>query len=188
MINYDRGICSGAAILGRRLMRKMETKVAAAPMRAKRKNPILRTPLPTLPTRARSRVALGLTAAAARGALELQICRDCGTVQYPPREVCGGCLSSRLVWRPQNGEGELVAETVLHAAQELYFRERLPWRIGMVRLDSGANLVVYLQDNVGVAPCRVRVEAALDRAGEAICSPYPQTGGLICPPIRSCVR
>jgi NAD(P)-dependent dehydrogenase (short-subunit alcohol dehydrogenase family)/uncharacterized OB-fold protein len=142
--------------------------VAEAPMRVKRKNPILRTPLPTLPPRKRSRVALGLTAAAARGALELQVCRDCGTVQYPPREVCRACLSSRLVWRPNNGEGELVADTVLHTAQELYFRERLPWRIGMVRLDSGANLVVYLEDTVSVAPCRVRVKAALDRAGEAV--------------------
>jgi NAD(P)-dependent dehydrogenase (short-subunit alcohol dehydrogenase family)/uncharacterized OB-fold protein len=141
--------------------------MAQAPMRAKRKNPILRTPQPTLPPRVRSRVALGLTAAAARGALELQVCRDCGAVQYPPREVCRACLSSRLIWRPHNGGGELVAETVLHTAQELYFRERLPWRIGIVRLDGGANLVVYVHESVGPAPRRVRVEAALDRAGGA---------------------
>jgi len=141
--------------------------VAQAPTRAKRKNPVLRTPLPTLPPHARSRVALGLTAAAARGALELQVCRDCGAVQYPPREVCRDCLSSRLTWRPRNGDGELVAETVLRTAQELYFRERLPWRIGIVRLD-GANLVVYVHESVGRVPRRVRVEAALDRAGEAV--------------------
>ena len=141
--------------------------MAQAPTRAKRKNPVLRTPLPTLPPHARSRVALGLTAAAARGALELQVCRDCGAVQYPPREVCRDCLSSRLTWRPRNGDGELVAETVLRTAQELYFRERLPWRIGIVRLD-GANLVVYVHESVGRVPRRVRVEAALDRAGEAV--------------------
>ena len=135
-------------------------------MRAKRKNPILRTPLPTLPPHTRSRVALGLTAAAARGALELQVCRDCGSVQYPPREVCRACLSSRLIWRPHDGECELLAETVLRAAQELYFRERLPWRIGIVRLEGGANVVAYVHDSVSPAPCRVRVEAALDRAGQ----------------------
>lgn len=150
--------------------------MAKAPMHARRKNPILRTPLPTLPPHARSRVALGLTAAAARGALELQVCRDCRAVQYPPREVCRACLSSRLIWRPHNGEAELAAETVLHAAQDLYFRERLPWRIGIVRLDGDANMVVYVHDSVGSAPCRVRVEAALDRAGEAVLLAVPPDG------------
>jgi NAD(P)-dependent dehydrogenase (short-subunit alcohol dehydrogenase family)/uncharacterized OB-fold protein len=150
--------------------------VAQASIRAKRKNPILRTPQPTLPPHTRSRVALGLTAAAARGALELQVCRDCAAVQYPPREVCSACLSSRLVWRPHNGEGELIADTVLHAAQELYFRERLPWRIGMVSLDGGANLVVYVHESVRGTPCRIRVEAALDRAGAAVLLAVPPDG------------
>jgi len=53
--------------------------------RPKRKNPVLRTRLPTLPPAARSRIALGLTAAAAMGRFELQQCKDCGIVQYPPR-------------------------------------------------------------------------------------------------------
>jgi NAD(P)-dependent dehydrogenase (short-subunit alcohol dehydrogenase family) len=88
-------------------------------------------------------------------------------VQYPPREVCRACLSHRLVWRPQTGRGELISETVLHNAQELFFRERLPWRIGNVRVDAGVNVMAYVHENVGAAPCRVRVEAALDRAGQA---------------------
>ena len=67
--------------------------------RPKRKNPVLRTRLPTLPPWARSRIALGLTAAAALGRFELQQCADCGTVQYPPREACHVCLSARLPWK-----------------------------------------------------------------------------------------
>ena len=97
-------------------------------MTIKKKNPILRTRLPTLPPAARSRVALGLTAAAALGRFELQQCRDCGTVQYPPREVCGKCLSVRLSWRAQDDQGELLAATVLHHSNDPFFRERLPWR------------------------------------------------------------
>ena len=108
--------------------------------RPKRKNPVLRTRLPTLPPNARSRIALGLTAGAARGVFELQVCEDCGTVQYPPREACRACLSARLRWRPQDGAGELIAETRLHHSQELYFRERVPWRIGLVRLDVGPSV------------------------------------------------
>jgi NAD(P)-dependent dehydrogenase (short-subunit alcohol dehydrogenase family)/uncharacterized OB-fold protein len=140
------------------------------------KNPILRTRQPTLPPATRSRVALGLTAAAARGRFALQACRDCGAVQYPPREVCRACLSHRLIWRPQDGKGELLTETTLHTAQELYFRERLPWRIGLVRLDAGINLVAYLHAGVGAAPCRVRVETALDRAGQAALIAMPEKG------------
>jgi NAD(P)-dependent dehydrogenase (short-subunit alcohol dehydrogenase family)/uncharacterized OB-fold protein len=129
---------------------------------------MLRTRLPTLPPTARSRVALGLTAAAARGRLELQVCLDCGAVQYPPRDVCRACLSHRLIWRPQTGRGELISETVLRSAQELFFRERLPWRVGNVRLDAGVNVMAFLHDSVGAAPCQVRVAAALDRAGQAV--------------------
>ena len=144
--------------------------------RPRRKNPILRTRQPTLPPAARSRVALGLTAAAARGRFALQVCLDCGTVQYPPREVCRECLSHRLVWRPQDGRGELVTETILRNAQELFFRERLPWRIGIVRLDAGVNVIAYLHASVGQAPGRVRVEAALDRAGQAALVAMPEKG------------
>jgi uncharacterized OB-fold protein len=98
----------------------------------KRKNPVLRTRLPTLPPSARSRVALGLTAAAAEGRFALQTCKECGTVQYPPRESCQRCLSIVLPWKPQDGKGELVSETTLHHSNYLFFRERLPWRLGLV--------------------------------------------------------
>ena len=82
-------------------------------MRPKRKNPILRTRQMNLPPGSRGRVALGMTAAAAEGRFELQTCKDCGTVQYPPREACHKCLSPRLHWREQTGEGELISATTL---------------------------------------------------------------------------
>ena len=116
----------------------------------KRKNPVLRTRLPTLPPAARSRIALGLTAAAALGRFELQQCRDCGTVQYPPREACQKCLSIRLDWKSQRAEGELLAQTVLHHSNDLFFRERLPWRLGLVKLDcEGAEWPMRRQRSSG---------------------------------------
>jgi NAD(P)-dependent dehydrogenase (short-subunit alcohol dehydrogenase family)/uncharacterized OB-fold protein len=145
--------------------------------RPKRKNPVLRTRLPTLPPAARSRVALGLTAAAALGRFELQQCRDCGTVQYPPREACQNCLSTDLPWKAQEGEGELLAITVLHHSNDLFFRERLPWRLGLVKLASGPTLVAHLHGDVPAAPAKVRVAARLDRAGQAVlvALPYKET-------------
>jgi NAD(P)-dependent dehydrogenase (short-subunit alcohol dehydrogenase family)/uncharacterized OB-fold protein len=136
-------------------------------VRQPRKNPILRTRVPNLPPGSRSRVALGLTAAAARGRLELQTCRDCGTIQYPPREACRVCLSQRLEWKPQNGVGELLSEATLHHSNELFYRERMPWRLGMVRLDCGPVVVAHLHGDCARAPSRVRVLANIDRAGQA---------------------
>jgi len=139
----------------------------------KKKNPILRTRLPTLPPAARSRVALGLTAAAALGRFELQQCRDCGAVQYPPRETCGNCLSTQLLWKKQSGRGELLAATVLHHSNDLFFRERLPWRLGLIKLESGPTVVAHLHGAVPAAPAPVRVAARLDRAGQAVLVALP---------------
>ena len=141
--------------------------------RPKRKNPVLRTRMPTLPPAARSRVALGLTAAAALGRFELQQCRDCGTVQYPPREACQKCLSIRLDWKPQSTDGELLSATVLHHSNDLFFRERLPWRLGLVKLDCGPTVVAHLHERVATAPSRVFVAAKLDRAGQAVLVALP---------------
>jgi NAD(P)-dependent dehydrogenase (short-subunit alcohol dehydrogenase family)/uncharacterized OB-fold protein len=133
-----------------------------------KKNPVLRTRLPTLPPAARSRVALGLTAAAALGRFELQQCAQCGSVQYPPREACHLCLSTRLKWKEQSGQAELLAATVLHHSNDLFFRERLPWRLGLAKLASGPTVVAHLHADVPPAPAKLRVAARLDRAGQAV--------------------
>jgi len=148
--------------------------MSGAPARPKRKNPILRTRLPTVPPAGRSRVALGLTAAAARGVFALQVCKDCGAVQYPPREACHACLCDRLDWRAQDGAGELLADTIVHHSQELYFRERSPWRLGLVRLDRGPSVVAHLHGDCAAAPARVRVSSALDRAGQGVLVALPE--------------
>jgi NAD(P)-dependent dehydrogenase (short-subunit alcohol dehydrogenase family)/uncharacterized OB-fold protein len=139
--------------------------------RPKRKNPVLRTRLPTLPPGGRSRTALGLTAAAALGRFELQQCKDCNAVQYPPREACHRCLSVRLFWKQQSGQGELIAETRLHHSNDLFFRERLPWRLGLVKLACGPTVVAHLHASVKKA---VSVRAMLDRAGQAVLAALPE--------------
>ncbi len=143
-------------------------------LRPPRKNPILRMRVPTLPPGGRSRIALGLTAGAARGRLELQVCRDCGTVQYPPREACGACLSHRLDWKPQSGGGELMSQSTLHHSNAVFYRERMPWRLGLVRLDCGPVVVAHLHGDCAPAPSRVRVHANIDRSGQAALVAMPE--------------
>jgi NAD(P)-dependent dehydrogenase (short-subunit alcohol dehydrogenase family)/uncharacterized OB-fold protein len=145
-------------------------------MKPKRKNPVLRTRQINLPPWGRSRVALGMTAAAAEGRFELQVCQDCSAVQYPPREACHRCLSAQLQWRAQSGEGTLLGASTLHHSNDLFFRERLPWRLGLVHLDTGPSLMVHVHREVGDAPARVHVGARLDRAGQAVLIGFPSEG------------
>ncbi|SDR60913.1 Short-chain dehydrogenase [Rhizobiales bacterium GAS113] len=139
-----------------------------------RKDPLSRTRLLAMPPAARSRVAQGLTAAAARGEFALQRCEACGEVQYPPREACAACLSDRLRWRVLEGRGELLARTEIRYGQELYFRERAPWPIGLVRLDGGPSAIAALHGDCGEAPARVRLTLALDKAGQAMLVALPE--------------
>ena len=143
-------------------------------MKPRRKNPVRRTQQPNLPPSARSRIALGLTAAAAEGRFALQVCADCQAVQYPPREACHRCMGARLPWREQDGVGRLVGATTLHHSNDLFFRERLPWRLGLVHLDAGPSLIVHLHGDVGEAPGPVRVGARLDRGGQAVLIAFPR--------------
>ena len=79
-------------------------------------------------------------------------------------------------WRYPVKSMQGLAETTLAHSNDLYFRERLPWRLGMVRLDAGPSVMVHLHGEVGAAPCRVRVQAHLDRAGQAVLIGYPEKG------------
>lgn len=126
-----------------------------------------------LPPAARGELGLRFSAAAARGALELPVCEDCGAQQYPPRERCGRCLSERVVWREAAPTGELLALTTLHHSNERFFAARLPRQVGLVRLSGGAVAVVHL--GAGIAPGqRVHLSARLDRAGEGVLVAQPE--------------
>ena len=120
-----------------------------------------------LPPAKRSRTGLRLTAAAAAGRFELQCCARCSAVQYPPREACHRCLSVELEWTLQSGSGQLIAQTTLFHSHEAYFRQRLPWRLGLVRLEAGPTVVTHVHRSVPPGPAAVRVTVRLDKAGQA---------------------
>jgi NAD(P)-dependent dehydrogenase (short-subunit alcohol dehydrogenase family)/uncharacterized OB-fold protein len=141
--------------------------------RPNKKNPVCKTRQPTLPPWTRSRVALGMTAAAAEGRFELQRCARCQAVQYPPREACHRCLCIDLPWVEIDGGGKLISQTRLLHSHDLYFRERVPWRLGMVQLDAGPTVVVHLHGDVAAPPARVRVACKLDKAGMAVLVGFP---------------
>ncbi len=141
--------------------------------RPKRKNPLRRTRLPLHPQGVRSRTAHGLTAAAAEGRFALQVCLDCNAVVYPPRDACPACLSARLPFRDVDPGGVLVAETVVQASTDPYFRERTPWRVGTVQLDAGPVIVAHLHGDTAEGG-RVRLALKLDKSGSAVVMALPE--------------
>lgn len=142
----------------------------------KRKDPVKRTRQPTLPPGNRSQEAHGLTAMAAMGRFALQTCTACGTVQYPPRQICGKCLSDDLPWQDVPPGGTLLAETTLHHSNDLFFRDKLPWRLGMVSMDAGPSVVAHVAEDCRRGE-RVRLSLALDRSGMAVMQARPEAPG-----------
>lgn len=138
-----------------------------------RKDPQRRTVSPTRPPEMRSRASLGLSAAAAEGRFALQVCDDCQAVQYPPRDACQACLSTDLRWQDVSPHGTLLAETTVRASTNVFFRERLPWRTGSVKLDAGPVVICHVHGDCGTR-ARVTLWNLLDRAGQATLIAVPQ--------------
>ena len=135
---------------------------------------MLRTRLPLLPPGGRSRAALGLTAAAALGRFELQVCAECGAVQYPPREVCHRCLSGTLRWREQSGLGELLSATVVHHSHDPVLPRARSLAAGSGAPRRGTYAwSTHLHSGCGPAPSRVRVGARLDKSGQGVLLAFP---------------
>jgi NAD(P)-dependent dehydrogenase (short-subunit alcohol dehydrogenase family) len=61
----------------------------------------------------------------------------------------------------------------VHHSNDLFFRERVPWRLGLVRLDAGPTAVVHLHAGCAPAPSRVRVGARLDKSGQGVLLAFP---------------
>ena len=141
-------------------------------IRPRRKDPLKKTREPLLPQGTRSRAAQGLTAAAAEGRFALQVCGDCGVAIYPPRDVCPCCLSPRIPFKDVPDGGMLLAETTIRTSIDPYFRERMPWRVGVVRLDCGPSLVAHLHGDAREG-ARVRMALKLDRSGQAVTIALP---------------
>ena len=137
-----------------------------------KKNPQKRTRVQALPSEPRSRAALGLTAAAAEGRFRLQRCTECDALQYPPRDACTHCLSTDLRWRDIDPKGHIVAETTVRTSTSTYFRERTPWRIGIVRLDAGVSVMAHLHGDI-LRGGQVKIECHLDKSGQGVLFAMP---------------
>ena len=91
--------------------------------------------------------------------IKLGVCRDCAATQYPPREVCGSCLSQAVELREVDAQGTLLACTRIHRSIEPRFASRLPLDVGSVKLDAGPVAIAFVPAGVAAPGARVRLEA-----------------------------
>jgi uncharacterized OB-fold protein len=93
--------------------------------------------------------------------LALQWCPDCEREQYPPAEVCGGCLGTDIQFRISTGKGQLLSRTELSHSLIPYFQHRMlldgRWLVGLIRLDSGPIVFAHLSDGAFRTQDRVQV-------------------------------
>lgn len=141
-------------------------------VRPKRKDPLKRTRLPLSPPGARSRTALGLAAAAAQGRFMLQVCSECAKTIYPPRDACPGCFAPMPPFCDVRDGGALIAVTTVRTSTDAYYRERMPWRVGTVKLDCGPSIVAHVHGDVDEGD-RVTMALKLDRSGQAAAFALP---------------
>ena len=133
-------------------------------MRVK-KNPLHRTRRPVLPPGQRSRAAHLLTAAA-EGRFALPCCTACGRFAWPMPEGCPACLGD-MALAPAMPGARVLSATTAEVPADAYFRERGPWRVGLVQMDCGPQALVHLSPGAGMGDA-VRLSLMLDRAGNAV--------------------
>ncbi|RGP35924.1 SDR family NAD(P)-dependent oxidoreductase [Pseudotabrizicola alkalilacus] len=128
-----------------------------------RKDPLKMLHLGHTPPRLRSRAAKAMAVRAGQGRFVLQVCADCQTATYPPRDRCPQCWGE-LRWTDQPQDAVLLAETVVRATTDSFFRGHLPWRIGTVQFCSGLTAIAHLHGDVATGDA-VKMRLVLDRGG-----------------------
>lgn len=104
---------------------------------------------------------------AAEGRFALQRCQDCAAFLYPAHDVCTFCLSTNLPLVDAPPQGRIASETMIRATTNPYFQQRLPIRIGLVILDCGPSMIVFLDETARMGD-RISVSFRPDAFGRAM--------------------
>lgn len=123
-------------------------------------------PLPKLDTLNRP-----FWAAAKEGKLLLQHCPSCGDVRFPPGPVCPKCLEGDQDWIESSGKGVLESWIDMHRAYWDGFKDDLPYRVCLVRLEEGPVVVSSLVDKTDNLRMGAPVKVVFDAVTEEVTLP-----------------
>lgn len=106
------------------------------------------------------------------GELRLQKCAACGTVQFPPRRHCSGCLATELRLEPASGRGEVRSWSVVRYPLTPAFEPEAPYVVALIRLDEGPTLMAGLRCTPEDARIGRRVTVEFEPRSDEIFVPY----------------
>jgi uncharacterized OB-fold protein len=109
--------------------------------------------------------------ACSRGELIYQRCVACGTIAFPPTDLCRACLDARLEWETSVGTGRLYSWTIVWRPVTPAFTA--PYAPAIVDVDEGYQMMTNL---IGIAPNDITVglpvRVSFHRVGSDLCLPY----------------
>jgi uncharacterized OB-fold protein len=76
------------------------------------------------------------------GALAIQRCASCATLQHPPEEVCHACGAMDFETQELAPRGTVHSYTVVHYAASPALRHAVPYTVVLVSLDAAPQLRV----------------------------------------------
>jgi uncharacterized OB-fold protein len=89
-------------------------------------------------------------------------CDKCGALYLPPRPLCPKCGSKNMEWKQLQGEGEIIAFTVIHVPPT-QMTGKTPYTVGIVKLNKGPALTARISEEVKVGS---KVVAEFKKEGE----------------------
>jgi uncharacterized OB-fold protein len=99
-------------------------------------------------------------------------CNQCGKMLVPPKPMCPQCFSKDLGWKELSKRATLLTYTVIHVSPEM-FRSLAPYAVGIVELDSGAQLPGMIK-NVDLSKIKVGMKLVVDFDTQQITEDWPQ--------------
>jgi len=109
--------------------------------------------------------------AAKKHKLVVQTCNACGKHHFPPAPSCSNCLSDDQSWTPTGGHGTLESWIDFHHGYWAGFREALPYRVCLVRLDEGPLLISNLPMDGKEPALGAGVHAVFDAVTDTVTLP-----------------
>ena len=110
-------------------------------------------------------------AGAREGKFLLQHCPACGDTRFPPGPVCPKCLAGDQTWIEASGQGTLESWIDMHRAYWDGFKDDLPYRVCLVRLEEGPVVVSNLVDKTDNLRMGAPVKMVFDAVTDSVTLP-----------------